>query len=342
MLQEPNGVPDAISHEMLMKKAGGYITKALRDKDHQDFTAYQFWASLCLELLGKAVLASIHPSLIIAGKKREDFLAACGLKPDYEDVRTITAEESYLRLYQIQDKFDSKIRNYCEEICARRNRELHSGSSPFEPMNLADWEGGFWKAVEAMLAVKHMPVDLWLATLKEGRERAIESFQISSARDELAKENYRDHIEAFLKLSDAEKRKKRDAADLISRRDRDCNMMSRAPYGNSEVDQVVCPCCGYIADACGSKVGSETVDEEFVAGEFWEEVEHTYRIDVMFCPCCELSVNDVEVMMQLDLPTTFYLRSRQPKASNDEVEEVEIRGELHEGFSIREFSPYSG
>jgi hypothetical protein len=58
-------VPAAITEQGLLAKSRVYIQRAFRAKQANDLDEYQLWASLALELLGKAVLASIHPSLVV-------------------------------------------------------------------------------------------------------------------------------------------------------------------------------------------------------------------------------------------------------------------------------------
>lgn len=60
----------AISEEALLGKSRAYIAKALRRKGEQDLEEYQLWASLALELLGKAALAHRHPCLVVDPRVR--------------------------------------------------------------------------------------------------------------------------------------------------------------------------------------------------------------------------------------------------------------------------------
>ena len=57
-------VPTALTQEGLLGKSKAYMLRAFRSKMSGDLNEYQLWASLALELLGKAALARIHPSLV--------------------------------------------------------------------------------------------------------------------------------------------------------------------------------------------------------------------------------------------------------------------------------------
>src|SRR4051812_20003417 len=92
----------AIGYEELFLKSKVFIDKAIRNRDLGDFDEFQLWASLSLELLGKAALASVHPSLIVDPNKPKGYLLACG-RVDHKDLKmgefkTITAKTVFERL----------------------------------------------------------------------------------------------------------------------------------------------------------------------------------------------------------------------------------------------------
>ena len=68
-------VPAAITKEGLIAKSRIYIQRAFRAKLADDLDEYQLWASLALELLGKAALAGIHPSLVVDPNHYESLFA---------------------------------------------------------------------------------------------------------------------------------------------------------------------------------------------------------------------------------------------------------------------------
>jgi hypothetical protein len=58
---------------------------------------YQLWASLAIELLGKAALSQIHPCLIAAPNSKESLFAAAGMSIGIE-LRTIPAHTLFDRM----------------------------------------------------------------------------------------------------------------------------------------------------------------------------------------------------------------------------------------------------
>src|SRR5690348_10617393 len=119
-------VPAAIRKEGLLAKSRVYIQRAFRAKMADDLDEYQLWASLALELLGKAALANIHPSLVVDPTHFESLFAASGLNVS-TDIKTINAKTLYNRLGHLSKYFDSRVKEFCDAISLRRNAELHSG-----------------------------------------------------------------------------------------------------------------------------------------------------------------------------------------------------------------------
>jgi hypothetical protein len=140
-------IPPGITKEGLLAKSRVYVRRAFRAKQANDFDEYQLWASLALELLGKAALANIHPSLVVDPLHYESLFAASGINIS-TDIKTITAKTLYARLVHLSKYFDTKVREFCDLISLRRNAELHSGEVPFQQMKPEAWEGRYWQAAD--------------------------------------------------------------------------------------------------------------------------------------------------------------------------------------------------
>ena len=80
----------ALERDALYAKSQVYIRRGFRAQEDADTEEYQLWASLALELLGKAALAKVHPALVADPTHTASLFAACGrqLSPD---IKTITA-----------------------------------------------------------------------------------------------------------------------------------------------------------------------------------------------------------------------------------------------------------
>jgi hypothetical protein len=102
-------VPAALTKESLLGKSKAYILRAFRAKMAGDHDEYQLWASLALELLGKAALASIHPSLVVDPNHLDSMLAASGIHIG-TDYKTIQAKTLYDRLRKLSKYFEPVLK----------------------------------------------------------------------------------------------------------------------------------------------------------------------------------------------------------------------------------------
>src|SRR3984893_17473988 len=84
-------ITTALSADALMGKSQAYIGRALVAKAAGSMGEYQLWASLALELVGKAALAKIHPCLVADPQSYAWLFAAAGINIS-TDIKTIIAK----------------------------------------------------------------------------------------------------------------------------------------------------------------------------------------------------------------------------------------------------------
>ena len=125
MSKQPVMVP-ALSAEALMGKSKAYIARALAAKARGSMSEHQLWASLALELLGKAALAKVHPCLVADPQSSISLFAAAGMNVG-TDIKTIVAKTVFERLTHISKRLDKKTQEFCTNMSLKRNAELHSG-----------------------------------------------------------------------------------------------------------------------------------------------------------------------------------------------------------------------
>ncbi|MGE6579236.1 hypothetical protein [Paenibacillus xylanexedens] len=116
----------------LYNKSKVFIQKGISNRNESDMFEFLLWASLSLEILGKATLAYVHPSLVVDPNDPKGLLVACGYKK-HEDFKTIQAKTVFDRLQTSLSitKFDQKKREFCMSLANKRNAELHSGLITF-------------------------------------------------------------------------------------------------------------------------------------------------------------------------------------------------------------------
>lgn len=275
-------VPVAITGEGLLAKSRVYIQRAFRAKTAGDLDEYQLWASLALELLGKAALANIHPSLVVDPNHFESLFAASGINIK-TDIKTIAANTLYKRLDHLSKYFDTKVKEFCDTISLRRNAELHSGELPFHQTQLEAWEGKYWQAADIIAGMLKSSLEEWIgadlaAAPKELLKAAAEATcQAAAKRVEQAKEH-------FL----ARPKKEREAALALSTTKHAYHYPNMFRLSADHQWEAECPACTGRAFLAGMENGEEVIDSQPGEQGWDEEVEKDYSAEEFRCPTCDL------------------------------------------------------
>ncbi|HSD37756.1 MAG TPA: hypothetical protein VLC92_09615 [Rhodocyclaceae bacterium] len=287
----------ALSSEPLFQKARAYIHRALGRKSSGDLDEYQLWASLALELLGKAALSSVHPSLVADPTHFQSLFAASGIHIA-TDVKTIAAHTLFERLRHLSAGFDESVKTFCNNISQRRNAELHSGEAPFRTMKLDAWEARYWHACQQILDIMDSSLDEWLGADKAKAPKDI----LDHAQKAVA-------AAVTVRIETAKitflARKKKEQADALA----EASGKSAYHYRNlfklmSDHEwEATCPACGGKAFLAGVQVSeeiSETNPDEF--GGVWEMVEKSFVAEEFHCPVCDLVLNSHDEIRAAGLP----------------------------------------
>src|SRR4051794_28279785 len=88
--------------DVLWEKTKLYVARATREE--QEGPLFPFWSILALEMLGRTVLASVHPVLLADPQQGSNLLYACGYgNPDR--VRSVPAATVFRRCSVIVESF---------------------------------------------------------------------------------------------------------------------------------------------------------------------------------------------------------------------------------------------
>jgi hypothetical protein len=301
----------ALSADALFTKSQVYVQRAFRAQSATDFEEYQLWASLALELLGKAALASVHPALVADPQHFESLFAACGC-PISPDVKTITAKTLFSRIGHLDKNFDARRQRFCEQMSLRRNSELHSGESPFSGMSPEVWEPEYWGTIEVLLVMQEKNLDCWLG-MEEAKAPAAILLKASQAREWVVSDRTKRAKEDFLaKYRDPSQRKKllEDSKNFSwwdHRGDFYISADKAQPYK--------CPACEATAFLLGTLWNEEVVDtdETFYGSgydddsyvEYFETVEKSFAVEEFYCPVCKLHFFGTAEIEAAGMPREF-------------------------------------
>lgn len=299
----------ALTADAMYAKSKVYIKRGFRAQQAGDVEEYQLWASLALELLGKAALAKIHPALVADPTHVNSLFAACGrqLSPD---IKTITGKTVFDRLGHIDKAFDSRHQKFCEQIAIRRNAELHSGESPFSGMTAEVWEREFWGAVETILIMQSETLESWLGAA-EAKAPAEIIKQAAEAMDWAVKHRIARRKEDFEKANQDPKKRQ----DLIERAV-GLSFLDFSKRFNISVDtwqRNECPACRASGFVGGVLWSEEIVEEEVSEDRLIECVDETYTVEEFFCPTCNLHLFGTKEIDSAGLEDEFVIRDERER-----------------------------
>jgi hypothetical protein len=296
----------ALERDALYAKSQVYIRRGLRAQAEKDTEEYQLWASLVLELLGKAALAKVHPTLVADPLHFQSLFAACG-KQLSPDIKTITAKTLFERLSHLEKAFDSRHQKFCEQMAIRRNAELHSGESPFSGMSLEAWEREFWGAMEIVLAMQDETLESWLGA-EDSKAPAKIILQAQEALQWAVQHRVSRCKEDFGKKHQDPKRRQETIQASKHLVWNDYTWDGRSRYE--------CPAC-----QSSGFIGGTLWNEEVVSTEpGWsgtddrgddygeppiETVEKSYSIEAFECPVCGLHLYGTKEIAAAELPEDF-------------------------------------
>lgn len=294
----------ALSHDALLAKSCLYAQRALHAKGDNQADAYQLWAALALELLGKASLARIHPSLIVETANPNSLLEANGISTGTV-VRTVDANIVFARLKHTVPHFGTPIAEACRSLATRRNAELHSGHAAFSGMPLEAWEGDFWSAAQLILTSMKLDLDAWLGADSRVPLELLQHVQ--HVKREAARRRVNHAAMMFEEKPGGGKRSKKEKEDIRNASKMihwwDCKDKFR--YLLNKVWNIQCPACKCIAFVGGDMISEELVDDQSHAEPGWEVVEREYLPVEFFCSTCGLSLVGEEALDEVGLGNIY-------------------------------------
>lgn len=300
MKEEKKKEHPALSPEALLAKARVYVHRALKARAEPDIDAYQLWAALSLELLAKAALARLHPSLIVETSNPNSLLEACGIDTG-TPVRTIDAHLVFTRLKHAVPNFGTPIAEASKSLASRRNAELHSGQAALAGMPLDSWEGDFWSASQLILDSMHLDLDNWLGPAAKEPKQFLAHLQ--EAKSRAATQRIAHAAEMFTVGPDGKKRSKKEQDEL---REKSQSLMAWMlnegfRYHADERWSCECPACHSKAFLGGDRIYTEPLDDQDGVEPGMEAVEIGYSPNEFYCPTCQLHLVGGEALAAAEM-----------------------------------------
>ena len=239
-----------------------------------------------MELLAKAHLAGIHPSLVVEPDNTNSLLEANGIATGTA-VRTISAHVAYARLKHTVPHFSTPVFEECRRLAERRNAELHSGDAAFAAMPYDAWEGDFWNAAELLLSNMGSDLQQWLGADAQAPKALLRAYR--RAESTAARQRVKHHASEF-KKSDLGKLSKAKFEALVHETLHRPIERSAFRYDYGFYWRQECPACKTIGALAGDEAWEELADDQRDADDGYEIIERGFAPVEFHCPTCGLSL----------------------------------------------------
>ncbi len=280
------------SYEALYSKANIYMERAL--EADRNSALFPFWASLALELIGRATLAKIHPALIADPREGNYILHAFGYGSSKELPKTIGAKTIFLRLQIIIPEFTFLDEKFCLSFINMRNEELHTGTPIFEGYSTNAWLTKFYSAVKILLEFQHKN----LADLLGKSEATIAEHMITEYKEEFVgkvNENIKKFRDTFNSMESSIQVDRKEGRDKLA-----LNFI-RSEKLFERTKSVSCPACSNIALLIGrfiSQSEPKIFSDRVVVNINLLPIE-------LKCFCCDLNISGNGELTVADLGGQF-------------------------------------
>ncbi|WDM21273.1 hypothetical protein [Paenibacillus polymyxa] len=266
----------------LYNKSKLFIVKGISNRNESDMSEFLLWASLSLELLGKATLAFVHPSLVVDPNDPKGLLVACGYRK-HDDFKTIQAKTVFERLHVTLSipKFDQKKKEFCMSLANKRNAELHSGLLPFDGLRLDLILPHFWEICVILLEFQEKKLEEWI-----GHDEAIRALKIIEDHSAILKTVVESRVEAC-------------RVKYYEKYRHDQPQITYEVYNDDE-ELIRCPACNNDALAYG-ELNDKVYEGESEENPWHSVYSYIYDTTEVHCRYCDLKLigyEEVEIVIE--------------------------------------------
>jgi len=293
--------------EQLWEKTRLYAARAASEE--QEGPLFALWSAMAMELLGRTVVANVHPALLADPQNPDNLMYAFGLG-QVRKPRSVPARTVFHRCVVIIDDFTDEELKSALALIELRNEELHSGGVPFEGLKTASWLAGYYRVCEVMLR----SMDREMADMFGDEQAAAAEQMIAGAAEQLESE-VREYIarqaRAFTRRDAKEQARLRKAATQHS------EVLANEVISPHQMGNVVaCPACETDAWMTGDfvRLGEPVADEDAIVQEV---IKIPTRLE---CFACGLEIVGHGRLHAIGLGGLFAKQFREDPASYFDIE----------------------
>lgn len=255
---------------------------------------FGLWCSLALELLGRAALASVSPTLLAEPDREHKYLLHA-LNRGSGDRRSVKAVQVFALCRKLFPEFSDDDLKAAIALINRRNDELHSGSAAFDEYPSKYWLTGFYRACHSLVTAMGQSLNELF-----GKEEAEVASRILDETKSEVRKRVEDSIAAHRKSFEGRTTTEQQAAAETAEK-------QSAQLAYERHHRVKCPSCGSVATVQGEPYGEGVViheDDEI-------KVQRPVSPRSFQCSACGLALNGYAELDAVQLGgqytrTTYY------------------------------------
>ncbi|HEX2882734.1 MAG TPA: hypothetical protein VHO25_24615, partial [Polyangiaceae bacterium] len=244
------------------------------DRDSPEFG---LWCTFGLELLARAAVASISPTLLAEpDRDQNNLLHALGRGKARTGPKSLSSAQLFKLCDFLFDEFTVEHTTAAIALINRRNEELHSGASAFADYSTKHWIPGFYACCKALAGALGESLEDLLGA-EEAREAKLVLDGIAVEVKNRVREAVRSHKSVFDARSPEEQAAVRALADEKAK-----------TLTFQKHHKVTCPACGSNATVQGQAFGTEKVLHDDDTAEV--VVRQSVAPRMFSCPACGLKL----------------------------------------------------
>lgn len=279
------------SKDALFQKAKIFFAKAFEEE--KDSAYFGIFCALGLELLARAAISNVSPSLLAdPANAQGNILYALGKKDASFKPKSLIISQVLTMCKEIIPGFTDDCFKISMALVERRNEELHTGAAAFAEYNQDKWIAGLYQCCKVLVESMDESLESLL-----GRKESKTAVELIAQDAEKVKKEVMDKISAHKKVYESRVKETDDEGAAIIAKG-----TGRIDYYTFQgYHKVKCPCCGNDALIYGKEpdFGRETIDADEVVVKK-DVIPSTFK-----CEVCNLRLSNYAELKAAGLPLHY-------------------------------------
>lgn len=279
------------SKDALFSKAKFFLEKAFEQE--KDSPLFGIFCALGLEMLARAAIANISPTLLADPSNQQgNILYALGKKDASFKPKSLVISNVLALCKEVIPNFNDDCYKVAMLMIERRNEELHTGGAAFAEYNQDKWIGSFYQCCKILT----LSMEESLTSLL-GEDEAKLAEELIVEEEKKIKKEVLDRISARKRVFEETIKETSDNGKSIIAK----GTMMIPHYTHQGYHKVTCPCCEHDALIYGREptYGREIIEDDVVVVKK-DIIPNSFK-----CEVCNLKLTNYAELKAAGLPLHY-------------------------------------